>query len=99
MVTFSGEFRTRGTAEKTAAGFAGLFLRVLSGHESRNSVIGRADVNDPSNNIVMIPGERDWTGHHVTVRVPDDSNIVVFGVFLAGHGRIEMRNPQLTRGS
>jgi hypothetical protein len=57
----------------------------------------RAAVNDPDNNLVMISGDGDWTSHQVTVRVPEDSNSVIFGAFLAGPGRIEMRNAGLAR--
>jgi hypothetical protein len=31
------------------------------------------------------------------VPIPDDCDVIGFGVFLAGRGRIEMRDPQLTR--
>ena len=40
---------------------------------------------------------RDWTRHEVTARVAADSDIVVFGLFLAGRGRIELRHAELTR--
>ena len=50
-------------------------------------------------NIVTIVGHRDWTSHEVTARVPDDANIVMFGIFLAGRGRIELRHAELTRGA
>jgi RNA polymerase sigma-70 factor (ECF subfamily) len=92
-VTFRGEFRTRGTAQ----GRAGLFLRVVSGDDTRLPLTERAAVNDPSNNLVMISGDSDWISHQVTARVLDDSNTVVFGVFLAGPGRIELRNAELAR--
>jgi hypothetical protein len=29
------------------------------------------------------------------VRIPDDANTIVFGIFLAGRGRIELRDPEL----
>ena len=93
-VTFRGEFRTRGTASSRA----GLFLRVVSGQDARLPVTERAAVDDPDNNIVMIPGDRDWTSHEVTARVSADSNTVIFGVFLAGPGEIEMRNAELASG-
>jgi RNA polymerase sigma-70 factor (ECF subfamily) len=92
-VTFRGEFRTHGTAQ----GRAGLFLRVVSEDDTRLPLTERAAVNDPDNNLVMISGDGDWTSHQVTVRVLHDSNSVVFGVFLAGPGRIEMRSAELTR--
>lgn len=92
-VTFRGEFRTRGTAP----GRAGLFLRVVSGDDTRLPLTERAAANDPGNNLAMISGDGDWTSHQVTARVLDDSNTVIFGVFLAGPGRIEMRNAELAR--
>jgi hypothetical protein len=56
-----------------------------------------AAVNDPANTIVAIPGDREWTSHQVTTRVADDSDVIVFGIFLAGRGRIELRNAELSR--
>ena len=52
---------------------------------------------DPANHIVTLQGPRDWTTHEVTAPIPDDANTVAFGLFLAGPGRIELRNPELTR--
>lgn len=92
-VSFRGEFRTRGTAPDRV----GLFLRVVSGNDTRLPVTERAAVNDPDNNLVMVSGDGDWTSHQVTARVLEDSNSVIFGVFLAGPGRIEMRNAELAR--
>jgi hypothetical protein len=50
---------------------------------------------DPDNNIVTIPASPDWTSHQVTARVPEDSDAIVLGIFLAGPGRIELRNAAL----
>ena len=97
VVTFRGEFRTRDSAGTGAASSAGLFLRVVSGQDVRQPLTERAAVDDPDNNIVTIPGDRDWASHQVTARVPADSNTLLFGVFLAGRGRIEMRNAELAR--
>jgi hypothetical protein len=93
-VTFRGEFRARGTAQ----GRTGLFLRMVSGLGTPLPLTERAAVNDPDNNLVMISGDRDWTSYQVTARVLDDSSSVIFGVFLAGPGRIEMRDAELGRG-
>jgi RNA polymerase sigma-70 factor, ECF subfamily len=98
LVTFRGEFRTRGTAGTGATGRAGLFLRIVSGDDTRLPITRRAAVNDPANNLVMISGDRDWTSLQVTARLPEDSNSVIFGVFLAGPGRIEVRHAELSRG-
>jgi RNA polymerase sigma-70 factor (ECF subfamily) len=94
VIAFRGEFRIQ-DAGAEAASRAGLFLRVVGGRDVRQSVTERAAVNDPDNTIVTISGGRDWTSCPVTARVPDDANTVVFGIFLAGRGRIEMRNTEL----
>ena len=94
VVTFRGEFRT-GAVAGTDANRAGVFLRIVSGRDVGQPLTERAAINDPDNHIVTIPGERDWVSHEVTARVPDDANTVAFGVFLAGPGRIELRDAEL----
>jgi hypothetical protein len=98
-VTFRGEFRTRDTAGADAASRAGLFLRLVSGHDARRPLTERAAIDDPDNHIVTIAGDRDWASHQVTAPVAEDSNTILFGIFLAGRGRIELRNAELTRGT
>jgi RNA polymerase sigma-70 factor, ECF subfamily len=97
VITLSGEFRTRETAGTGAASRAGLFLRVVRGSDVRQPRTERAAVSDPDNTIVTISGDRGWSRHRVTARVPEDTDTVVFGVFLAGQGRIEMRSAELAR--
>ncbi len=95
VVTFRGEFRTEDTA-----GSAGLFLRIHTDpRDLRRPLTEQAAASDPDNYIVTVTGNRDWTSHEVTARVPDDANVVMFGTFLAGHGRIELRHAELTRGA
>jgi RNA polymerase sigma-70 factor (ECF subfamily) len=94
-VTFRGEFRTR-EAAAGGASRTGLFLRVVSGRDVRQHLTERAAVDDPDNTIATVPAGRDWTGGLVTARVPDDASTLVFGIFLAGQGQIEMRDPELT---
>jgi hypothetical protein len=94
VVTFRGDLRT-GAVAGTDANRAGLFLRIVSGRDVRQPLTERAAVNDPDNHIATIAGERDWARHEITARVPDDANTVVFGVFLAGPGRIELRDAEL----
>jgi hypothetical protein len=94
VVTFRGEFRTEDTA-----GSAVLFLRIHTDPRNlRGPHTEQATTDDPGNNLVTITGHRDWTSHEVTARVSDDANIVMFGVFLSGRGRIELRDAELTRG-
>jgi RNA polymerase sigma-70 factor, ECF subfamily len=96
-ITFRGEFRLPGAAPAGPASRAGLFLRVAAEQGAGNPVTDPAAASDPDNHIAAIPGARDWTSHQVTVPVSEDSSAIVFGVFLAGPGRIEMRNPELVR--
>ena len=42
------------------------------------------------------PGSSDWTWHEVTVRVPGEAIVIGFGISLAGRGRVELRNAELT---
>ena len=59
----------------------------------------RIELADPDNTIVAIGGDRDWASHEVTARIPGDCDIVAFGVFLAGPGRIELRHAELIRAT
>lgn len=65
------------------------------GQPIRGPITDRSVFADPDNNIVTIPASGGWAGHEVSARVPDDSDAFVFGVFLAGTGRIEVRNAEL----
>jgi len=91
-VTFRGQFRT-----PDAAGHAGLFLRVMKPPGIRGPFTAEAALADPMNHVVTIASHADWTTHEVTVPIPDDTNTVAFGIFLAGPGQIELRAPELTR--
>jgi bifunctional DNase/RNase len=93
-VVFRGEFRV----QADAPGRAGLFLRVNEGHSITGPITERSVFADADNNITPIPDAGDWTRHEITARVPGDSDAVVFGIFLAAGGRIELRHPGLTRG-
>jgi len=94
VITFRGEFRRPGGTD--AASRAGLFLRVAE-QAAGNPATDPGAANDPDNTLVTISGDRGWTSRQVTARVGENSSAVVFGVFLAGRGRIEMRNVELTR--
>jgi RNA polymerase sigma-70 factor (ECF subfamily) len=94
-VTFRGEFRTDDTAG--AANRVGLFLRANREWDIRGPLTGRAVLADPNNTIVPIAANRHWTSHEVTARIPGDADLLLFGIFLSGPGRIELRHPSLTR--
>ena len=91
-VTFRGQFRTPDTT-----GRAGLFLRVMKPLDVRGPFTAEAALADPANHVVTIENHADWTTHEVTAPIPDDTNTIAFGVFLAGPGRIELRDTRLTR--
>ena len=93
-VVFRGQFRVADTTDATRAG---LFLRMRKVLDIRGPMTEHAVLADPDTHIVTIAGQPDWTGHEVTARVPDDTYTVMFGIFLAGPGRIELRDPELTR--
>jgi RNA polymerase sigma-70 factor (ECF subfamily) len=89
-VTFRGQFRV-----PEGTGLAGLFLRVVRPSNLHGPSTAQAALADPANHIVTLQGPSDWNAHEVTAPIPDDANTVVFGVFLAGPGRIELRNPKV----
>jgi RNA polymerase sigma-70 factor, ECF subfamily len=86
-VTFRGDLRTTGVADS-----AGLVLRI----PRQGLRPAPPDPwHDPENHVTHVTGTSDWTGHEVTAHVPADAISIIFGVFLNGHGQIELRNPQL----
>jgi hypothetical protein len=91
-LTFRGQFRA-----PEGTGLCGLFLRVMKPRTLHGPPTAQAALADPANHIVTLQGPSDWTTHEVTAPIPDDANTVAFGVFLAGPGRIELRNPELTQ--
>jgi hypothetical protein len=87
VVTLRGQLRTTGLA-----GQAGLHLAVsgpASVSMATRPVLGHG--SSPA-----APGSSDWTWHDVTVPVPSEATAIRFGISLAGHGRIELRNAELT---
>ena len=93
-VTFRGEFRIGDAPDR-----AGLFLRVNTGPDIHEPLTYGAALTGSEHNLVAVAQDRDWTRHELVARVPADSDTVVFGIFLAGRGRIEVRHPELIRGT
>lgn len=95
-IAFRGQFRAEGAAR------CGLFLRLRRAPDigSARDMLGgmseAAVLADPANVIVPIAGTPAWASHEVTARVPDTCDTVVFGMFLAGPGRIELRAPEVS---
>jgi hypothetical protein len=82
---FRGEFRT-----ENVSGRAGLCLRIRrKGWET--------DPDGEQEYVVTGTGSRDWSSAEISVRVPENADIIRFGVVLAGRGQVRLRNPELRR--
>jgi len=89
-ITFRGSFRAPGTTGRT-----GLFLRVMEPPTVHGPFTAQAALADPSNHVVTIANQADWSTHEVTAPIPDHAGTVAFGVFLAGPGGIDVRDLEL----
>jgi hypothetical protein len=95
-VSFRGRLRRDGHA-----GRAGLFVRVETpgaGPGPSNPLNLDDMLADGRTTISTAAAAPDWAQHEVTAHVPGDCRIVMFGIFLAGSGRIELREPELRAG-
>jgi hypothetical protein len=81
-VVFRGELRTQDVAGQCG-------LHVLTG-------IPHGPVSAPCRLAVPLAGSHDWTRQEVTAAVPARGGLIQFGIFLYGHGRIELRDTELT---
>ena len=85
-------FRGRVRAHDTQT--AGLFVRVREPLDVRSPVTPAAALADPSNHVGIVPAGSAWSEHEITVRIPADASTIVFGIFLAGRGRLQLKDPQ-----
>jgi hypothetical protein len=85
-VTFRGQLRTTGVA-----GQAGLHLAA-----GRPVDPPGEQLRDRGGSSLTGPGSRDWTRYEVTVPVPQQAGVIRFGISLAGRGRVELRDPELS---
>jgi hypothetical protein len=70
------------------SGRAGLLLEIL-----RDGWIRAPDARQTHD--VGVPAGRDWARNQITAPIPDDADLIRFGVTLTGPGLIELRNPAL----
>ncbi len=82
-VVFRGEIRAKHGTEQ-----AGLRLEILR-HWWRN---GRPRED---HGLTFSGGRRDWSEYEITALIPEDADIIRFGITLTGTGRIALRNPDL----
>jgi hypothetical protein len=85
-VIFRGQLRTAGVA-----GQAGLHLAA-----GRSVDPPGEHQRDRGGSSLTGLGSSDWTWHNVTMPVPGDAGVIRFGVSLAGRGRIELRDAELS---
>ena len=104
-VTFRGELRT-----SDVTGHAGLFLRIvteaarwppartLAPAVGRRSQPGGESGGEPGRvpgtHLIAVTGSQDWTTRQLAADVTEDAAIIGFGIFLAGRGRVELRNAE-----
>ena len=86
VVTFRGQLRTAGVA-----GQAGLHLAA-----GRPVDPPGEDLRDRGAGSLTGPGSSEWTWHEVALPVPRQAGTIRFGISLAGRGRVELRNPELS---
>jgi len=82
-VVFRGEIRTEPGTEQ-----AGLRLEILR-HWWR---VGRPRED---HGVTVAGGRRAWSEHEITALIPEDADIIRFGIVLTGTGSIALRNPGL----
>ena len=84
-VTFRAELRAT-----DVAGHAGLHLAAGAAVDPPGTHLHERGVSS-----LIAPGSSDWTWHEATVPV-GGAGVIRFGICLAGRGRVELRNAELT---
>ncbi len=79
-----GEFRT-----ENDAGSAGLCLRILWRGKEQDREQER---------VATAAGSRNWSSDEVSALVPEDADMIRFGIILTGSGRVWLQSPELRRG-
>jgi bifunctional DNase/RNase len=82
-VVFRGEIAAVGVTDQ-----AGLRLEILRGK-------GRPDTREDHG--ITLAGSSDWARHEVRAVIPEDANVIRFGIVLAGPGLVALRGPELDR--
>jgi hypothetical protein len=84
-VVFRGDIRTEPLTEQ-----AGLRLEILR-HWWR---VGRARED---HGVTVSGGRTQWTSLAITAPIPEDADMIRFGIALSGPGRVWLRHPELCR--
>jgi hypothetical protein len=81
-VVFRGEIRTAPLTEQ-----AGLRLEVIR----HRWPVGHLR----EDHGLIVAGRNDWDGHEITALIPEDAEVIRFGIMLAGSGSVALRHPEL----
>jgi len=84
-VAFGGEIRV-----EDVAGQAGLRVEIL-----REG--WRIEADCRVERTVNVTGGQDWSRREITVTVPEETDVIRFGIALAGPGQVWLRHPELRR--
>jgi hypothetical protein len=96
-VVFSGEIRTEAVTQR-----AGLRLEILT--RARPVKGERGDTEwevwpGHEQRCATLSGSSDWARQEVTALVPDDAELIRFGITLTGPGVVALRSPELALGA
>jgi hypothetical protein len=91
-VAFRGEIRTEGVSQR-----AGLCLEIITQARRVKGRGGREWELRPEHeqHCLTVLGTSDWTRQEVTALVPDDAELIRFGITLTGPGLVALRSPEL----
>jgi RNA polymerase sigma-70 factor, ECF subfamily len=92
-------FRAEVRRTADGPGRAGLFLH-SPGHLRpylREPRTERIFLADPDNALTEVPADSEWARHEAAAEIPVGCDRFLFGIALAGPGRIELRNAELVR--
>lgn len=95
-VVFRGEIRTEAVSQR-----AGLRLEVFTGARRIRAEGGDREWEmrpGHEQRCVTVSGSGDWAMQEVTVLVPDDAELIRFGITLTGPGLVALRSPDLATG-
>jgi hypothetical protein len=96
-VVFSGEIRTEAVTQR-----AGLRLEILP---RARPVKGERDDSEwgvrseHEQRCAAVSGSSDWARQEVIALVPDDAELIRFGITLTGPGLVALRSPELALGA
>jgi hypothetical protein len=95
-IMFRGEIRTEGVAER-----AGLRLAIITrGRRVKPERESRWELRpEHEQRHVTVSGSSDWARQEVSALVPDDADLIRFGITLTGPGLVALRSPELAAGA